>query len=122
MFKIAKEARFIVMCVVNEDGFIERDLSKLISVIVPFKPDAYYYLTPNVVEIFLLDNNKNLLKNNQLKLLIEKMISENNLSWLYGESSGNLIAEFSIFGRLKSIQSGIAINHALQQARVQKNG
>ena len=120
MFNIAKEAKFIIMCVVDEDGFNENDFRKLDSVVLTHRPDAHFLLSPKVVEIFYLYNNKNLIKHKQLKILIEEMISKNKLSWLYGESIGSLIAEFSIFGKLKSMPAGIAINHALQNARVNK--
>lgn len=115
----AKKAPFIVVCLHDDWEFNEKSFPIIKSVVEQSEPAYSEFLKPNVFTAFFKDDEKG--KRNASQL-IEYLAALRNKNSSFrklgvGSSQGELIAEFSLLGRVKSTPVGMVINEAMSVAQ-----
>jgi class 3 adenylate cyclase len=112
----AKRKAFIVVILGDRtgEGFDETTLPSLVALIDSASPDHHQVLTPRGVAAFFVASPAAAQRADQLVVAAEQLRSSGSRfeSLGIGISSGEMVADFSSFGRLRSAHLGTVANEA----------
>ena len=112
----AKRKEFIVVMLGDRagDGFGERTLPPLLALVDSVSPDYREVLPPRGIAAFFIASSVAAQKEDQLVTAAEQLRSSDSRfeSLGIGISSGGMIADFSWFGRVRSMPLGTVANDA----------
>lgn len=115
----SKKASFIVVCLHDDWEFNEKSLPIIKSVVAQSEPAYSEFVKPNVFTVFFKADAKGKRNASQLIEYLTALKTKNSdfRKLGVGSSQGELIAEFSMLGRVKSTPAGMVINEAMSVAQ-----
>jgi len=108
---------FDIVCLRCACGFNEKTYSAIKELVEQSKPDIWNFLSPNSFLIYYLTNRSSGLASQLIESAQSLRQTDSLLTDLQiGSSKGNLVIEKGMFGGIKAIPMGTAVNDAMQTA------